>query len=673
MKGGLLIAAVVLVGLALWTSGCADAPCEPQFWYADADQDGFGDRLLPTQTCSAPPGNVGNASDCNDRDPLVFPGAEETCNGRDDNCDGTADESVTSRFFADTDGDGYGDPSVSVEACAAPVGYVISDLDCDDHDPNTAPQAPEQCNGRDDDCDGAVDEDVDLRFRWFRDDDGDGFGDAEVSAETCAQLEGFVADNTDCDDGRASVNPIASEVCGDGLDNDCDGTAGGCARQEVVQLAEITNLLLPEETSQWFGYAVSCDGDLDRDGFDDVVVVEPMGVMDGQRGTVFVVHGSIHGASARTPRWSSFAGAGTTWFVGWSAAHVGDVTGDGWPDLLVGSPYSRLLGQIDLLAGPIRPGVVLESAATLVGEGNGGDNATTLGFAVASAGDTDGDGLEDFIISAPRPHVDGRARVYLVTGRTGAFELNATIQLHGAADFDGAGRSIAGGGDLNGDGFDDFVVGADELGSRGDLTGGAYVVHGPVVGNLDLGVSAVRIDGEGAGDRAGWSVAVAGDLNADGFDDLIIGAPFHSNPLREAGAVYVLLGPLDHDLNLAEADARLLGTEAGEQAGWSLTGVGDMNGDGFDDIAIGAHGNSQNGLEAGAVYIVYGPILGDHSLAEADVILLGERPAERVGQAVAGRCDINGDGLGDLVIGAHLSRAAGFVGGAVYVIYGQGL
>jgi hypothetical protein len=152
---------------------------------------------------------------------------EETCNGVDDDCDGATDEGVTRAFYRDADGDGFGQPDEAIAACgSAPIGYASSDTDCDDTRPSVNPGAPEVCNGVDDNCSGTTDEG--LTRTYYRDADGDGFGDPTSSMIACSPPVGYVETGTDCDDTSGSRNPAVPEIC-DGLDNDCDGTVDeGC-------------------------------------------------------------------------------------------------------------------------------------------------------------------------------------------------------------------------------------------------------------------------------------------------------------------------------------------------------------------------------------------------------------------------------------------------------------
>jgi len=156
--------------------------------------------------------SYGICDDCDDANPAVNPGATEVCNGIDDNCNGEVDEGVKLTFYQDADGDNYGNAAASVEACEAPAGYVSDSSDCDDSNADVHPGAPEQCNGIDDDCDGEIDEDVAM-LTYYQDADSDGFGNPAVSQEACSQPEGYVPDNTDCNDSNPAVNPGATEVC----------------------------------------------------------------------------------------------------------------------------------------------------------------------------------------------------------------------------------------------------------------------------------------------------------------------------------------------------------------------------------------------------------------------------------------------------------------------------
>ncbi len=191
-------------------------------WYIDEDGDGYGDPDQPVSACSQPAGTASAASDCDDSDPAISPVAIERCDGIDNDCDGNIDEEVQSTWYADADGDGFGDPDAALDDCDPPAGHVADTGDCDDSNIDVNPDATEICNGVDDDCDGDIDgvDAADVR-PWYADADGDGFGDPDASTLACDPPSGTVTDATDCDDGDFDVNPDATEIC-NSIDDDCD-------------------------------------------------------------------------------------------------------------------------------------------------------------------------------------------------------------------------------------------------------------------------------------------------------------------------------------------------------------------------------------------------------------------------------------------------------------------
>ena len=190
-------------------------------WYADLDADGYGDAGTSVQACDQPVGFVADDTDCNDTEVTVFPRNPEVCDGLDNDCNGTPDDGVGTDWYADLDVDGYGDASISTQACEQPAGYVEDDTDCDDDQVAVFPGNPEVCDGLDNDCDGTPDDGVGTD--WYADLDVDGYGDAGTSLQACEQPDGYVEDDTDCDDEASSVYPGASEIMNDGIDQDCDG------------------------------------------------------------------------------------------------------------------------------------------------------------------------------------------------------------------------------------------------------------------------------------------------------------------------------------------------------------------------------------------------------------------------------------------------------------------
>ncbi len=198
-------------------------------YYADGDGDGYGDGAIHLDTClaSAPAGYVDNNLDCDDTNMNFNPGVAEVCDGLDNDCNGLVDDIQIYTYYADADGDGYGDAAIQLDTCLteAPTGYVTNNQDCNDGNMSFNPDAVELCDGLDNNCNGLIDDSITV-YSYYADSDGDGYGDSAIQLDTCVAdaPAGYVTNKLDCDDANFNLNPDAVEIC-DGIDNNCNGMA----------------------------------------------------------------------------------------------------------------------------------------------------------------------------------------------------------------------------------------------------------------------------------------------------------------------------------------------------------------------------------------------------------------------------------------------------------------
>jgi Ca2+-binding RTX toxin-like protein len=399
---------------------------------------------------------------------------------------------------------------------------------------------------------------------------------------------------------------------------------------------------------------------------------------------------------------------------GSSVASAGDVNGDGFADLIIGaigakpnsnnfsgSSYvafgkaSGFTSAIDLSSLNGTTGFRLDGVASLDFSGN----------SVASAGDVNGDGFADLIIGAngADPNGSDSGSSYVLFGKASGFtsainlsSLNGTtvFRLDGVAVADASGYSVASAGDVNGDGFADLIIGANEADPNGSDSGSSYVVFGKAGGftsaiNLSSlnGTTGFRLDGVAANDGSGDSVASAGDVNGDGFADLIIGAPLPPGPfITGSGSSYVVFGKASgftSAINLSSLNGttgfRLNGVADEDQTGCSVASAGDVNGDGFADLIVGARWADPNGGNSGSTYVVFGKSSGFTAainLASLDGTsgfrLDGVTTGDGSGKSVAAAGDVNGDGFADLIVGADgADPNSNNSSGSSYIIFGK--
>ncbi len=647
-------------------------------WYSDSDGDGYGDASTTTSACTAPSGYLADATDCDDGDSDVHPGADEYCNGVDDDCDGDIDGSDSvdaDTWYADLDIDGFGDPLSAIVACEQPSGYLTDGTDCDDHDNAVNTAASELCDGVDNDCDGLTDDATALdATTWNADNDGDGYGDSSSTVLACSQPSGFVADSADCLDSDSTVNPGALEICGNGLDDDCDDDGAECEFDSVMSMSDADLFFIGEASNDEAGVAMGGGGDVNGDGYDDIIIgADRNDLTNDDAGASYLFLGgssayapSVAGATAR------YSGEGIDDVSGTSVAILGDVNGDGFDDIGIGATQSITTGSgvgvAYLVLGSAAPyDTPLGSAdARFFGESSRG----FAGCSISGAGDYNSDGTADFIVGA-----DGANKAYLILGggTWGDDSLtNADAVFSGENSGDLAGCSVAGVGDVNGDGIDDVMIGAEHYGTTSPYCGAAYLVLGGLVTDLDLADADAYSHGVSYQNSFGSAVAGGGDIDGDGLADMVVGS-WGYGTYSYQGAASVYLGTSSYSGAALSRAAYIIGEDADDRAGYSVAVLQDLNGDGFDEVAVGAPVNSSAAEGSGAVYILLGgSVVGTTSLSSSDHRFYGDSAYDRCGSAVGTAGDFDGDGFGDFIVGAIGVDGSLGSEGAVFLFYGGG-
>jgi hypothetical protein len=392
------------------------------------------------------------------------------------------------------------------------------------------------------------------------------------------------------------------------------------------------------------GYSVASAGDVNGDGYSDVIVGA---YLYNNGGRAFVYHGSATGINI------TVAAAVESYQVnaqmGYSVASAGDVNGDGYSDVIVGAnQYGN--GQFFEGAAFVYYGSAtgISTSAAAIVESNQSD--AFMGTSVASAGDVNGDGYSDVIVGAPNydngQSNEGAAFVYHGSATGVSTTAAATVENNQASAR--MGQSVASAGDVNGDGYSDVIVGAWLYDNGQTEEGAAYVYHGGATGISTS--AAVTLECNQAGGQMGIFVASAGDVNGDGYSDVIVGANQYDNGQDNEGAAFVYHGSTTGITTTAAATVE--SNQADGNMGISVASAGDVNGDGYSDVIVGAHLYSNGQSDEGASFVYHGSAAGISTTAAATVES-NQVSAEMGFFSVASAGDVNGDGYSDVIVGAH--------------------
>ena len=644
--------------------------------YTDADDDGYRPNASSeTESTDDDCTDSGEATaseptdDCDDNDATSNPGEIEVVGNEVDN-----DCSGGETCYLDDDNDGYRPDLTSTQASAdddcddnneatssEPVG------DCDDNDNSINPGATELCDGDDNDCDGITDEDDAADAdTWYADADGDGDGDFNTSDVECYQPSGYVSNSDDCDDSEPDAYSGAPIICNDGIaDNDCNTVDDAECLFEDMDLSS-SDVILTGPSGTKMGYVLSA-GDITGYGSVDLLIGGFGG--DGAYIVEGVISSDLTLGASGTHAITGTAGEQT----GYASSVVGDVDNDGNTDILIGAYISDETvtngGAAYLMYGPVTNDRDLTDSADYDVLIDGTINQGRFGYAAIGVGDQDSDGYDDLLVSAIE--ADGNANnsgvVYLLYGGISGSTASDVddIILDGEDGSDQAGWSLSAG-DVNGDGGQDILIGANLADATGTDMGQAYFFVSPI-SSTDLTSADYVLTGGSDSDMAGESVAFV-DVNDDGYDDLVVGA-IGVGSSSDDGAVYIYFSSGSAfsgsaSLSAATADVLISAvSSSGANLGASVASGGDVNGDGAEDLLLGADKSTGSN---GSAYLFYGGVAsGSYAITSADVTFSGYGTS-RAGSALLGT-DLDVDGYSDVIIGGYRGASDA---GEIFVNFG---
>lgn len=628
----------------------------------DDDGDNFGDTTTS--------GSVTAGTDCNDASASVYVGRGEVVNdGIDQDCD-----SVDSCYY-DADNDNYGVSTVVDSAdldCADALEATVSS-DCDDTDAGDYPGAAETvANSDDEDCDG-----VDS---CYTDSDSDNYGTTVVidgSSLSCTTGSG-AAVATDCDDANALVSPAATEICDNGIDDNCDGAAGTCGLAGSIDASLADAKYEGEDPGDNAGYSVAFAGDSDGDGGDDLLVgsISASSTTSDDGRAYLILTGSI-ADDALADSYGQLAGDESDTNLGISLDGGFDFDGDGDDDQIVGASEAdgnagsgNDAGEAYLLLGLGSSSSSWRRETSFLGDSTDDE----CGHSVSGLQDFDGDGRDELAVGCDDEddykYLCGEVHIFegdSSPSSTRRMDRDEDANIFGSSARGRLGTSLANGGDLDGDGLGDLIIGAS---LAGGYAGGAYAFFGPISGSVYTSGADVTMEGAGTYTYFGEELDSVADSDGDGYGEILVGVQAAGS--TDAGAAYLFDATTGVNLETTDATVTIVGTSAADYVG-SCVASGDIDGDGDSDLIVGAIGIDVGGASAGAVYLFLAPLSGTLALSDADGVLVGESVDDAFGVSCAAKGDANGDGFDDVLVGGTGDDDGGGDAGAAWLFLGGGL
>ena len=422
--------------------------------------------------------------------------------------------------------------------------------------------------------------------------------------------------------------------------------------------------IIGQISEQLLGFSADSAGDINGDGYGDVIIGSPgweQYLPYSDVGRISVYYGGVNGMSSNQPSIINGINMESGSEFGYIVSSAGDVNDDGYDDIMIGAPLYDGRGFSDIGAVFLYHGspsrlplvsTILDADQTLQGI----QNFELFGYSISELGDVNGDGYDDILIGAPLYSNgeinEGRVAIYFGHDYLG---LSTNYIIEGGQDYANLGISIAGVKDINGDRANDYSISATKF-DNGEIDEGRILIfHGYM--DVDWAVESNQINS-----YFGFSVSSAGDVNADGASDVIISALLYSSLssfLIDEGGVFSYYGSSNYPLGLqgfgqppsatpSSADFAIIGTQNNSGLGYSVSGVGDVNGDGFDDVAVGARFFDTGIPYAGRVWIYYG---SSNGLYNPNIWFDGDQSGSIFGGSIS-KGDFNNDGYSDVIIGS---------------------